>query len=136
MLLPTRRSHSQVETGWVYSVRSAHNERYEKTEECWRGLVSQPEAGWFPLFSCQGLLTRTFTTALQKYITITSILPRQEEREAEETRECVCLDESERGVEAWDVRGNEAEEEREKRKKKRRARRAQARESTRWMPRR
>ena len=53
------------------------------------------QAGWFPLFSCQGLLIRTFTTALQKYITITSILPRQEEREreAEETRVCVCLDE-------------------------------------------
>ena len=68
-------------------------------------------AGWFPLFSCQGLLTRTFTTALQKYITITSILPRQEEREreAEETRVCVCLDERSRGV-AWDVRGSSSSE--------------------------
>ncbi len=66
---------------------SEHDERRigRQERDGWRTSTTQ-QAGWFPLSSCQGLLTRTFTTALQKYITITSILPRQEERrEAEES---------------------------------------------------
>ena len=55
---------------------------------------------------------------------ITSILPRQEEREKQRKRACVCAWTSASGVEEWDVRG-----------KQERSRRTQARESTRWMPR-
>ena len=63
---------------------------HKKTEECWRGLVSEPE-GW--LVSTVQLSGTPDSYIYKPNNIITSILPRQEEREAEETRVCVCLDE-------------------------------------------
>ena len=123
MLARVSEAHFQVEARCERLDKSKHDERRIGRQERygWRTRPTQ-QAGWFPLSSCQGLLTRTFTTALQKYITITSILPRQEERrEAEESERC--------GRES-EERGGGGVERRDTH------RRAQARESTRWMPRR
>src|SRR2546430_2212476 len=107
--------------GRASSVKKRHTRQDRGGADC----VVLPAAGWFPLFRCQGLLTGTFTTALQKYITITSILPRQEEREKQRKRECACA-----WMDLWvGAEGASAGV-------KNQARRAQARERTGWMPRR
>ncbi len=95
--------------------------------------INESCRSWFPLSSCQGSLTRTFTTALQKILQLLQFCREQEENEG--TR---------RGIRRRKEEAVEAEE-----RKKEKGRylqvecegpdknwRAQAFESTRWMPRR
>ena len=88
---------------------SAHT----KTEECWRGLVSEPEGWLVSTVQLSGTPDSYFYNCIAENITITSILPRQEEREKQRKRASVCAWMSERVWSGGVGRAREAEEERE-----------------------
>ena len=75
-------------------------------------------AGWFPLFSCQGLLICTFTNRITLLLQYCQGKKRENERSrGSASASAWTKDRDEwRGEEAWDVSGNETdEEERERR---------------------
>src|SRR2546429_4070882 len=128
LLSPKRSSHSQVETGWVCSVRSAHNEETQETQECWRGLVSEP-AGWLvSTVQLSGAPDSYFYNCIAEiYYNYFNIAKARRERTRSRGNASVRVPGRARVARrcgTWE----EA--------KQQRARRAQARESTRWMPRR
>ena len=65
MLARVSEAHFQVEARCERLDKSKHDERRIGRQERygWRTRPTQ-QAGWFPLSSCQGLLTRTFTTRI------------------------------------------------------------------------
>ena len=117
MFLLTRRNHSQVETGWVSPPleEEAQRGRTRDRTSVERSGCQCQRAGWFPLFSCQGLLTCTLKNRITLLLQYCQGKKR-EAREAEE-RECVCAWTEDReewsGEEEWDVSEEERAENQE-----------------------